>query len=176
MKQRDAARTRASILSAAFESFSTQGYAKTGTREIANKVGVSSSLIGRYFGTKAKLFEEALIHGIHTNSLFVYEKQRFGERMAKLVARESNPYLTAMVVLAIADPESKEIARNVSHQHIVTPLAEWLGPPNATARALNMLSLLHGFTIQTLHLSKSRIPKASIDWLAQALQRIVDES
>lgn len=173
-RRRNAPRTRARILAAAFDCFAEHGYAKTGTREIAGKAAVSSSLIGRYFGTKANLFEEALIHGIYTNSAFVRDKKNFGERMAKIVVSDSNPMLSAMTVLAIADPESKAIARKVSRRHIVEPLAEWLGPPDAESRALNMLTLLNGFTIQTRHLTAGKVPPGSVQWLAQALQDIVD--
>lgn len=173
-RRRNAAKTRARILAAAFDSFAAHGYAKTGTREIAKKAAVSSSLIGRYFGTKANLFEEALIHGIYANSAFVRDKKHFGERMANIVVSDSNPMLSAMTVLAIADPESKAIARKVSRRHIVQPLAEWLGPPDAEARALNMLTLLNGFTIQTRHLTTGRVPPGSVKWLARALQDIAD--
>lgn len=173
-KRRNAEKTRARILAAAFDSFSEQGYAKTGTREIANKAGVSSSLIGRYFESKANLFEEALVHAIYSHSAFVRDKPHFGDRMAKIVASESNPKLTAMTVLAIAAPESKAIAKKVSRRHVVEPLAEWIGPPNAKARALNMLVLLNGFTLQMRHLGDENIPPSSVKWLARALQDIVD--
>ena len=94
--------------------------------------------------------------------------------MAKLIVSDNEGKLPAMVVLAIADPDAKEVAKKVSKRHIIGPLVEWLGPPNAETRALNMLILLNGFTIQTRHLMSGRIPPESVKWLAKALQDIVD--
>ncbi|WP_317928953.1 TetR/AcrR family transcriptional regulator [Halioxenophilus sp. WMMB6] len=173
VKRRNAVQTRASILTAAFDAFAELGYAKTGTREIASKVGISSSLINRYFGSKANLFEEALVHGIYSHSLFVQNKEHFGREMAKLMVGENNPNLTAMMVMAIADPQSHAIAQKVAARHVLEPLAEWLGPPQAKARAINMLVLLNGFSIQ-LKLTHTPMPKDSIRWFARALQAIVD--
>lgn len=175
-KRRNAAKTRARILQAAYESFSVHGYANTGFREIAGKADVASSLIVRYFGNKAALFEEAFIHGIYANTIFTREKSRFGETMAKMLVREGDGNLTTMIVLALSDPESKDIALKVSKRHVIEPLADWLGPPNAYARALNMLTLLTGFAVQMRPLSMEQVPPASAKWLARALQSIVDET
>jgi AcrR family transcriptional regulator len=49
------------LLDAARELFSSQGYSGTSTREIAEKAGVSETLMFRYFGSKVGLFREALV-------------------------------------------------------------------------------------------------------------------
>jgi AcrR family transcriptional regulator len=49
------------LLEAARELFSSQGYSGTSTREIAEKAGVSETLMFRYFGSKVGLFREALV-------------------------------------------------------------------------------------------------------------------
>ena len=41
--------------------FAARGYAHSSTREIAEAAGVSEALLFRYFGTKAKLFERAVV-------------------------------------------------------------------------------------------------------------------
>lgn len=174
-KTRDAEKTKQKILTKAFELFAEFGYAKTGIRDIAQQAGVASSLIARHFGNKANLFEQTLIEGIKQNTLFVHAKPHFGQKMAQLVASQSNPKLPALIVLAIADPESKAIAQKVTQEHILTPLAEWLGPPNAQARALAMLTLLNGFVIQARHLSNQPPADAAVQWLSDALQTIVDQ-
>ena len=174
-KRRNPAETRSRILSAAFDLFATQGYARTGIREIAGKANVASSLVVRYFGTKSALFEEALTNAIFTHGFFIRTKKDFGEEMARLVANDEDTRLTAAMVLAIADRESKAIAQKVTQRIVIEKLVEWLGPPAARARALNMLVLLNGFTIQTRHLLAGQIPQESIRWLARSLQAIVDE-
>ncbi|MFT3967311.1 MAG: TetR family transcriptional regulator [Sphingobium sp.] len=173
-RRRNAASTRARILAAAFDAFAEQGYARTGIREIAKGAGVASSLLVRYFGTKAALFEEALTHGIYTNSLFTRDRLHFGERMAEMMVGEEDVKLTSMMVLAIADPESKAIARKVSRRHVIDPLAEWLGPPHAEARAQQMVTIFTGFALQMRHLADTPVAPESVRWLAHALQEIVD--
>jgi AcrR family transcriptional regulator len=49
------------LLEAARDLFSSQGYSGTSTREIAEKAGVSETLMFRYFGSKVGLFREALV-------------------------------------------------------------------------------------------------------------------
>jgi AcrR family transcriptional regulator len=173
IRRRNAAKTRARILAAAFDAFAEQGYAKAGTRDIAAQAGISASLIARYFGTKAQLFEEALIHGIYSHSLFVRDKARFGEEMARLVVEAADARLTTMMVLAVADPESRAVVQKVAERHVIGPLAEWIGGPDARARAANMLSLLHGFVIQSRLLSADHVDSAQVRWLADALQDIL---
>ncbi len=59
-RRRDRAATRAALLDAARLRFSRQGYDGTGIREIAADVGVDPALISRYFGSKRKLYAEAV--------------------------------------------------------------------------------------------------------------------
>jgi AcrR family transcriptional regulator len=49
------------LLEAARDLFSAQGYSGTSTREIAERAGVSETLMFRYFGSKVGLFREALV-------------------------------------------------------------------------------------------------------------------
>jgi AcrR family transcriptional regulator len=52
---------RGLLLQAARSTFATRGYAGTSTREIAASAGVSEALLFRHFGTKANLFELAVL-------------------------------------------------------------------------------------------------------------------
>jgi AcrR family transcriptional regulator len=52
---------RALLLEAARDLFAAQGYHRTSTREIAAAAGVSERLIYFHFGTKAALFERAVV-------------------------------------------------------------------------------------------------------------------
>jgi AcrR family transcriptional regulator len=177
-RRRNAAMTRARILSAAFEAFARHGYARTGIREIAREADVASSLLVRYFGTKANLFREALIHGIYEASVFTYDRAHFGKTMARLMTSESSEpptgRLVSMTVLAIADPDSADVARKVIERHVIEPLAEWLGPPHALERATSMYLLMLGFTVQIRNLTPGAVAPYTERWLAGALQDIVD--
>ena len=111
---------------------------------------------------------------LRTNSVFTWEKEGFGEAMARLIPARSNTNITIMLVLALADPEAKEIAQRVSRQHMIQPLVDWLGPPHALERAMDLFSLMTGFVVQMDGLNPAPIPEHSLRWLASALQAIVD--
>jgi AcrR family transcriptional regulator len=175
-KRRNLEQTRTRILVAAADVFTRSGYAKAGLREIGERAGVAPSLVSRYFGTKAALFEQALIHVLRTNSVFTWRKDGFGEAMARLIPERSNMNITIMLVLALADPEAKEAARRVSREHMIQPLVDWLGPPHALERAMDLFSLMTGFVVQMHGLYPEPIPDHSLRWLARTLQAIVDES
>jgi AcrR family transcriptional regulator len=173
--RRNYAKTRERLLLSAYRAFSEQGYAKTGIREIAKDAGVSSSLILKYFGSKSALFEEALIHAIYRNSLFARDKKSFGIIMAKLMASAGDGNLISMMTLALADPESRAVARKVLRRHIIEPIAEWLGPPDELVRAQHLYAVMAGFSMQMRDFALSGdIPPQSVKWLARALQDIVD--
>jgi AcrR family transcriptional regulator len=55
-RARDAARTRADLLSAARHRFGQEGYDRTTIRAVAADVGVDPALVVRYFGSKQELF------------------------------------------------------------------------------------------------------------------------
>ncbi|MFD0905848.1 TetR/AcrR family transcriptional regulator [Actinomadura sediminis] len=59
-RRRNRAATRTALLDAARLRFSRQGFDGTGIREIAGDVGVDPALISRYFGSKEKLYAEAV--------------------------------------------------------------------------------------------------------------------
>ena len=58
-RPRDAAQTRADILSAARRRFATEGFERTTLRAIAADVGVDAALVIRYYGSKQDLFATA---------------------------------------------------------------------------------------------------------------------
>jgi AcrR family transcriptional regulator len=173
-KRRNLAETKARILDSAASTFTTLGYAQAGLREIADGATFAPSLVSKHFGAKAALFEQALLHVIATNSVFTWDKVDFGRKMARLIAERSTTNITVMLVLAIADPESNEIATRVSRTHMIAPLREWLGPPHAEARAMDLFALMTGFVIQMHGLNRGEIPEHSLGWVADTLQGIVD--
>jgi AcrR family transcriptional regulator len=53
------------LLDAAREVFATRGFRGARTKEIADKAGVSEALLYRHFGSKAGLFEEAILEPVN---------------------------------------------------------------------------------------------------------------
>ncbi|HEX7873451.1 MAG TPA: TetR family transcriptional regulator [Sphingobium sp.] len=167
-------------MSVAQKAFATHGYSQTGIRDIARDVGVAPSLLIRHFGSKPQLFREALLHGIYnanyTDEVFKGPKAGFGERMAKLTMNEAEVELISIVMLATGDPDARAVTSDVAREHIINGMATWLGPPNAYARALSVIMLLHGFMLFTRQLALGEVPQHSVEWLVRTLQAIADES
>jgi AcrR family transcriptional regulator len=65
MTRRTPQEVRELLLAAARSTFAARGYARSSTREIADAAGVSEALLFRHFGTKANLFELAVLHPFH---------------------------------------------------------------------------------------------------------------
>jgi AcrR family transcriptional regulator len=180
-RKRDAAATRARILEAAQRAFSETGYSHTGIREIARMAGTSSTLVLRYFGSKAGLFEAALTAAMPTRSVLSQPRETLGRTLAEGLldpANEIRPPL--MIALAAGDPEAAAIAARVFEAQSITPVAEWLGGPNGRARALELAMLATGLVS---YLRQLPLPTASeaerrhmVEWFTAAVQAIVDES
>jgi AcrR family transcriptional regulator len=179
-RRRDASRTRARILAAAQQAFAERGYSEAGIRDIAAIAGVDSALLLRYFGSKAKLFEAALIDAIPQFENLDLAPAGFGARLtAKFVETFLDLRAQAMIALSVSDPEAREISARVMEDHGIAPLARWLGPPNARARAIRMTMLSTSFMLYTRQIPLMS-PDAAVDsetaeWLARSLQAIIDE-
>ena len=174
IRRRDPVRTKARILAAAVEVFTEFGYGQAGLRDIASLAGVASSLPVKYFGTKAALFEAALFEIVRANSVFTWRKDGFGETMTRLIRERSNVTITAMLMLALADPESREVAVRFWREQMIAPLAEWLGPPDAEGRAGMLFALMSGLTFQIHGLAGGAISPDAETWAAATLQALVD--
>jgi len=178
-KRRNAPRTKEKILRAAQRAFSDLGYARAGIRDIAAIAGVSSTLLLRYYGSKAGLFQAALIDAMRLEPVLAVPRERIGERFAAQfvdTALEIMP--PSMIALSTGDEEAREIAARVVREHVIGPLAKWLGPPDATARAIEMTMLSISFVLFTRQIPLTRSAKSTdkqlAQWLARSLQAIVD--
>lgn len=180
-KRRNAEQTKATILAAAQKAFSQGGYGHVGIRDIASIANVSSSLIDRYYGSKAALFEAALLGAMRKRKPIEVDRSQFGVQMSRrLIALDEDMDLLAMSVLSVGDAEAREITTRLTREHILVPLAKWLGGPNARARAARMLMMSTGFVTYTRQLPIApvggAIASAAGQWIARALQEIVDQS
>ena len=178
-KRRNAVATKAKILAAAQKAFAEIGYARAGIRDIAAIADVSSTLLIRYFGSKAALFEAALIDAIEFRDLLSHGREGFGERLAQLFTDmdlEITP--PAIIALSTGDPESRDIAARVAREHTIAPMAEWLGPPHGEVRALEIFMLSTSFVLYSRQLplapSGGESREELKQWLAQSVQAIVN--
>jgi AcrR family transcriptional regulator len=180
-KRRNAAKSKATILDAAQKSFSELGFSQAGIRDIAAVAGVSSTLLLRYYGSKARLFEAALIDAMRLQELLAQGRDGFGQRLADLFL-DAAVEITApsMVVLSSGHAEAREIGMRVTRTHVLGPLADWLGPPDARERAAEIIMLSTGFLFYTRQIpllpARRGGNQGVSQWFVRAVQTIVDRS
>ena len=180
IKRRNPEKTKAKILAAALKLFSEQGYSQTGLRDIAKRADVSSALLVKYFNTKAGLFEATLLSALELEFVSSGDKKDFGKNLVNAVLDTNRPItIPGMISLSISDAEAAAISRRVAREHIIKPVAKWLGPPKARARAYLILMLSTGFVIYNRHIILEDTQPAKSDilrWLENTAQAIADGS
>lgn len=179
-KRRNAVKTKAEILAAAQQAFAGEGYSQTGMRDIAALAGVSSPMLHRYFGTKASLFEAALIETIRVEGLFGVNREHFGELLTTIFLDASAElHGPSIVALATSHRDGRNIATAATKTYVIEPLAAWLGPPDAEARAFQIVMLGMGFVLCSRQLPLLPTDDGSADtvssWFARTVQAIVDQ-
>jgi AcrR family transcriptional regulator len=175
---RNSAETKARILDSAQAVFAEKGYPQTGLRDIAARAGVATSLVAKYFETKANLFELALTQSVEVTHLDAERKVHFAELLIRAVSDPSmRIFAPAMIALSLGDEEAREIASRVARERIILPTAEWLGPPDALARAAGILMLSIGFAIFARHVSiepAKSVQEATAKFMEDALQKLIE--
>ncbi|MBV9511564.1 MAG: TetR family transcriptional regulator [Caulobacteraceae bacterium] len=180
-RRRDAARTRRAILAAAQTAFAAKGYAQAGVREIAAAAGVDPALVRRYFGSKEGLFKAALSDALDIGDLVDTSRERFGVHLAAYLLDDGGerPNPLPMMIMAMADPHIREIALDLLHHRVMSPLATWIGAREAEPRAARVSMICSGFVAYTrlmpLKVFADGVDPATRAWLEQSLQAAVDD-
>lgn len=178
--QRDAARTRAAILTAAQEAFSQRGYSDTGVRDITAAAGVNLALVSRYFGSKEKLYEEALSALLDASLITDIPRERFGEVVVSILtaATRSQRNPLPMMMLASADPTARAITERLLHAVFLEPMARWYGPERGAGKAACFSALASGLTVYRelypLDALGAEMALETRIWLVEAFQSLVD--
>jgi AcrR family transcriptional regulator len=175
-RRRNAPETKARIIESAQQLFAAHGYAQAGIREIATHAGVAVSLVPQHFGSKAELFEAALLEAMEASPALDAPRDQLGRHLIDLVLNGGDMRLPAMVVLSTGDPDAREITARVTRDQIITNLAQRLAPPDARDRALEITMLCTGFLIYARQLPVGEVSERTRTRFAQLLQAIVDES
>ncbi len=180
-QKRNADATRARLLEAAQRIFSVSGYSQTGIREIADLAGTSSTMLLRYFGTKAGLFEAALTAAMPVAAVLSHPRDQFGTSLAAALLDPDNEIRPPlMIALASGNPEAAEIAARVMEVQSIAPLAEWLGGIDGRVRALKIAMLATGLVSYLRQLPLRNLDSAEQEamavWFAEAVQSIVDNA
>jgi AcrR family transcriptional regulator len=179
-RRRNAAATRAALLKAARAHFIAEGYEGLGLRQIAADACVDVALVGRYFGSKEKLFIEVLRQAFRPELVVAASREHFGQRVMEALYRETPQQHVLehflLVIRALTVPRRIKSLRTIVNTEFIHPLAEWLGGKNALVRASLLSTLLMGIALQSdgagpLSSAESRKFRAV---LTAALQSIVD--
>ncbi len=183
-RQGGAAATRAAMLEAARVLFTRDGYDHVGVRDIAAVVGVDPALIIRYFGSKEKLFAEAVPGRFAlSEGLLEGERAGLGERLARYVLRkegkEGEEFDPLLALLRSAPNErAAALLREGLDERFVRPLARWLGGERAEERAGLIAANLFGLAFMRSVLRSAPLAAGESEHLvalvAPVLQSYVD--
>ena len=155
VRQRNAAMTRAAILTSAREAFARAGYDGAGVREIAKGAGVTAMLVNRYFGSKEQLFAEVVAE-IMTRPIILTDDRlksaRGGDEMAETLVRlttAGGAPLDGFQIMcrSAASPRAAEIGRRQIEAHYHKALAAALPGAHAAERAALLLAFVAGVQI-----------------------------
>jgi len=148
---RNAGDTRARILAAARVRFSRESYENVGTRDIAADAGVDAALVNRYFGSKEKLFDEAIEDAFAIKDHFdALDMSRFGETITAMVfdgnaeRRAAGFDALGILLRSSGSPATHERVSGRFHADFVLPLARLLRGRDAELRAALIASHLIG--------------------------------
>lgn len=141
--------TRERILKAAILRFSTHSYEETGLRDIASDVGVDMAYVHRSFGSKEKLFREAVKAIVRPEVWLVGEASELHVTLAKEVLAEKGANeIRSFDVLArsFSSPEASRVFRELIDEGLVKPMASKC-PVVSEQRASMVAAFLAGVSI-----------------------------
>ena len=179
-RRRNAQASKTRILAAAQTVFCRLGYSQTGIRDIAAVADTSTTLLLRYYGSKAGLFEAALIDLLTVGEeVFGLDRSQAGQRLGKLLTQRASDFrLLDLIALSMGDADARAITARVIDAHAIAPLAQWIGEPDARARATQIIMVSTGFSTYARQLNLAPLPDGERErmaaWLKQTLQAIVD--
>jgi len=175
--------TRAAMLEAARALFTRDGYDHAGVRDVAAIVGVDAALVIRYFGSKEKLFAEAVAQGFDPGGYLEGERSGLGERLARSVLQkekgDGGGYDPLLALLRSAPNErAAALLREGLDEQFVHPLARWLGGERASERAGLIAANLFGLAFMRAVVRSAPLATGEVEDLvalvAPVLQSYVD--
>ncbi len=167
--------TKACMVAIAQIIFARNGYSQAHTRVIAQGAGVSPSLIIRHFGSKEGLFAAALSDAARLEELLQGPRENLGLRLVTSIAPlPSSAKWPAMLALAAGDPHANTIASKVIASQLIEPLSSFLGKQETVARAENIVMICTALALHSHRLTDGRPTSATLNWTADAIQKLID--
>jgi AcrR family transcriptional regulator len=136
--------TREAIAQAARRQFAELGFDRTTIRSVAAEARVDPALVIHYFGSKQRLFLDAVDLPFEVSDLVEQlrngPREEVGERVVRfalgvLAEPDGRARWAGMIRAAASDPDAAGMLREVLNRRIFEPLAEALGSDDAKLRA-----------------------------------------
>jgi AcrR family transcriptional regulator len=136
--------TPAAIRAAATRQFAELGFDRATIRSIASDAGVDPALVIHHFGSKQRLFVEAVELPFPPEELVVQlasgPRSEVGERVVRFILSvladdEARARWIGLIRSAVTEPEATRVFREILSTRIFRPLAEHLGMDEAPLRA-----------------------------------------
>jgi AcrR family transcriptional regulator len=176
-RPRNAAATRDAILASAIRNFSRAGYDGVGVREIASDAGVTAMMVNRYFGSKERLFAEAVETSFAPPAVIVAGSDGLARDAANaLVARtnpDADPLEPFLIMLrSVSNPRAVEVVRDAIERHVGRRLASQLPEPGRALRTDVMLATIAGILLMRRVIATRALDGANPDQLVTVLDAV----
>lgn len=178
-RQRNAAATRKAILDSAIRAFTEHGYDGIGVRDIARDAGVTAMLVNRYFGSKEKLFAEAVDASFAPATVISEDPASLAASIARQLVERTDPDAETLdpfllLLRSAPNPRAAEIMRASTERHAGHRLAELLDGPGPERRAALANSLIAGFWLMRAVIQSTALVETDPADLTTRLERAFD--
>jgi AcrR family transcriptional regulator len=166
--------TRTAILRAARETFTRLGYDGAGLREIAGQAGVDARLIGRYFGSKERLFAE-VVDEVYEKPLLMGPGANREAAISLLTGPEPDARDGLLLTLRSAGNEQAvTIMRESIERNYQRRLTAGLSGPDLAGRAALLVSFCAGVLLMRTVLGSAALTAVDVERLVPYLQAALD--
>jgi AcrR family transcriptional regulator len=176
-RPRNAAATRAAILESAIRHFARAGYDGVGVRDIANDAGVTAMMVNRYFGSKERLFAEAVETSFALPAVIAPDAEELAHDAAAALVERTDPDADPLepfliMVRSVSSPTAVEIVRDAIERHVGRRLARQLPGPGRPIRTEVMLSVIAGILLMRRAIGTRALNGADPDQLVTLVDAV----
>ncbi|HET6731400.1 TetR/AcrR family transcriptional regulator [Mycobacterium sp.] len=176
-RPRNAAATREAILRSAIEAFARTGYDGVGVREIAHSAGVTAMMVNRYFGSKERLFAEAVDTAFTAPVVVAADSDSLAHDAATALVertnRDAEPLEPFLIMLrSVSNPRAVEIVRDAIERHVGSRLARQLPEAGREIRTEAMLAVIAGILLMRRVVVTRALNETHPDQLVNVLEAV----
>ncbi|PQA86642.1 TetR/AcrR family transcriptional regulator [Hyphococcus luteus] len=175
-RSRKAERTRDAILAAARALFAADSYDDVGVRDIGMAAGIDPALVIRYFGSKERLFAEALETGAEDMDLFNGTPEEFSERAAGILVEPKDGAKLQSFLMMLQSATSQKAAHLTEQyldRRLREPLKAWRRKDYDPVQAQLVLSVILGTALSRTISPHFKMSQGEKRKLQTALKRLL---